>query len=226
MNVLKRLKYFFLPQVLETFHSKYNGDISVVSDRGRIRLVIGGLTQSGQLVDKIWTKGITYLRKDKQFRPESCLILGLGGGTAAKLISDTWPGIKIFGVEIDPAIIRLGKKYLGLGEIKNQKIIIADAVTFVRKSRKKFNLIIVDTYRGDQIPSEMLTEKFIKVLVEHLTQKGVIIFNLLFYTPQTRQIAQDLVKKLNVYNIVLLRELTNLLVVVHPNPFPSHPDNL
>lgn len=210
-NLFRQL---FGPKVLETTRSKVNSEITVLQDHHQIRLLVGGLTQSGQYVEQIWTKAVKHLQKDQQFQPESCMILGLGGGTAAKLVASAWPGITICGVELDPQMIRLGKKYLELGQIPNLKIIIGDAVGFIKKSRQNYDLTIVDTYLGDQIPSAFSSVEFLNLLKTKTSAGGYAVFNLLFYTDDIRVQARKIIEHLKTRDVQLLHELTNLLVVV------------
>lgn len=121
-------KIFFGYSVLETTQSSFNGRILVEEDLlGHRRLVVGGLTQSGKKVENLWKDAFVGFRIcDLRFK--SCLILGLGAGSAARLISMFYPKVKITGVEIDPEIIAFGKKYFELGRIPNLEVKIADAI--------------------------------------------------------------------------------------------------
>jgi len=124
-------KFFKGYEVLETVNSPINGEISVVEDFvGHREIKIGGITQSGWLVRKLWKVGITAI-KSKQLTLNNCLILGLGGGDAAKIINKKWPKARITGVEIDQKVVEVGKKYFGLDKIKNLEIVVGDAIDYV-----------------------------------------------------------------------------------------------
>lgn len=117
--------------VLEEVGSAINGKIEVREDWfGRSDLVVGGISQSGETVEKIWSAGLGEIR-NWELGISDCLILGLGAGSAAKLINKNWPRARITGIEIDPEMIRLGKKYFGLGEITNLSIIVGDAFSLI-----------------------------------------------------------------------------------------------
>src|SRR5689334_14469212 len=101
-------------KILEERKSKFNGNLRVINTWGMGTCIqADGLTQSGGIVETIWK---ATLRKIKDEQIKSVLILGLGGGTVAKLVHKNWPKAKIIGVDIDPIIIELGKKYLGLND--------------------------------------------------------------------------------------------------------------
>ncbi len=176
-------KFFRGYAVLEEVYSSINGKIQVLEDIfGKKRLVVGELTQSGEAVEKIWFKAI------KQFSNlaiKQCLILGLGAGSAAKLVSRFYPGAKIVGIEIDPEIIRLGEKYFGLTEISNLEIKISDATNVIRDRQhvtRKFDMILVDLYLGEQVPASAETDKFLQAVKKILVPDGVAIFNRLYYS--------------------------------------------
>jgi spermidine synthase len=169
-------------KILEERESKFNGHLKVLRSLGfGTYIQAEGLTQSGGIVETIWRQTLKRI-KNLQFTINNCLILGLGGGTVAKLIRKKWPGTKITGVDIDPVMIELGKKYLGLNKI-NAEITIADAMQYVRSNIAgvKYDLIIVDLYNGDKYPEKFENENYIRLLMTALSSGGMVIFNRLYY---------------------------------------------
>jgi spermidine synthase len=172
-------------KTLEERESKYNGHLKVIKSFGLGTYIqANGLTQSGGIVETIWN---TTLKKVKsQFSISSlnsCLILGFGGGTVAKLIRKNCPKAKITGVDIDPIMIDLGKKYLKLDDY-NIKTIVGDAVTFPNLPKfpnSKFDLIIIDLYNGDRFPEKFETNNYIHLVRMNLSRSGAAIFNRLYY---------------------------------------------
>ena len=174
-------------KVLEKRVSPINGRITVARSLGLGTYIqVEGLTQSGGVVENIWKQ---TLRKVKSKKEEGitrsaikrCLILGLGGGTAAKVIRKLWPEAKITGVEIDPIMIELGKKYLGLDL---DDIYIGDAEGVGKRLKvkgKRYDLILVDTYLGDQFPAGFESESFLKLILRLLRPEGTAVFNRLYY---------------------------------------------
>lgn len=201
----------FGPKILEEVDSKYSGKLRAMSGFGYKYITTGNLTQSGGLVSDVW---LPVLKNHKSLfvNHKSCLILGLAGGTIAGIVSKLYPGIKITGVEIDPEMIRLGKKYLDLDKIPNLKIIVADAKSYLLSHNSYFDLILVDMYVGDQLPDFVYTPKFLKRLKEF---GNCVIFNHLFYDDTKRQNAQKLIDQLKAIfpKVSLSRKLTNLLII-------------
>ena len=108
------------PQTVYKTTSKFSGEIKVIDHAFERRMVVGGLTQSGGITKKMWEKALDVLSsKYKVLSIKNVLILGLGAGTVAKVISEKYPSAKIVGIEIDSSIIDIGKKYFGSGAVKN-----------------------------------------------------------------------------------------------------------
>jgi len=169
-------------KVLEERESKYNGHLKVSRSLGfGTYIQAGGLTQSGGIVGVIWKPTLKRIHNLK-FTINNCLILGLGGGTAAKYVRLFWPEAKITGIDIDPVMIELGKKYLGLDQV-GVNIKIQDAGKF----SGKFDLIIIDLYNGDQFPEKFQNTEFLNKVKNSLSENGTAIFNRLYYDDKRPQ---------------------------------------
>ncbi len=170
-------------KVLEERKSKYNGDLRVVKTFGMGTYIqAGGLTQSGGIVETIWKQTFRKITSSK-ITVNNCLILGLGGGTVAKLVRKKYKDAKITGIDIDSVMVSLGKKYLVLNKQK-VKIVIGDVSNIPNLSnfpKQKFDLIIVDLYNGDTFPDKFEKEKFTLLVKSLLSMSGIAIFNRLYY---------------------------------------------
>ncbi|OGM19259.1 hypothetical protein A2685_03260 [Candidatus Woesebacteria bacterium RIFCSPHIGHO2_01_FULL_37_10] len=172
---------------VDEVESKVSGKITVIKSFAfGTYLSAGNLTQSGGVVYDVWRSTLKKV-KGKRQEIKDCLILGLGGGSAAKLVRKFWTEAKITGVDLDPVMIDLGKKYLGLDKL-GVDIKIGDAVDFVKKSqiqnsksKLKYDLILVDLYVGDEFPEKFETEVFLKLTLKPLTDGGIVVFNRLYY---------------------------------------------
>ena len=209
-----RVTSLFLPEIVEEVDSSINGKIQVVQSGGRYRLMAGGLIQSGGVLRDIWHKGLKQVASC-QLQVSSVLILGLGGGTVARLLAKEWPMAKITGVEIDPVMIRLGKKYFDLDRLDQLTIVQADAFVWVKNHPAKFDLILVDMYLGEKVPKQSEQLEFLQDLQSILATPGKVIFNRLFYD-QHQETARKFVARVEKEfgNGELVRAWSNLLVLV------------
>lgn len=176
-----------LLKILETVDSPINGKIQVVETLEGRRLLVGGISQSGWLVARVWKTALSKVKKDRQ-EVSKVLILGLGGGSAAELVQNYWSQAQITGVEIDKNMVNLGKKYLQLGlpagrqgELGKLKVIIDDAEKWVKRGLgNRFDLILVDLYVGGKIPEAFTAKKFMSDVFRLLKSGGVAAFNHLY----------------------------------------------
>jgi spermidine synthase len=164
-------------EVLAEKISPINGRIRVLRSLGLGTYIqVENLTQSGGVVAGVWKTTLKKVKRRKK-EVETCLILGLGGGSAATLVKKFWPDAKVTGVDIDPIMVSLGKKYLGLAKIKVE---IGDAKEFLRNKRT-FDLILVDTYIGENFPEKFEKEDFLLSVKKSLSEGGIAVFNRLYY---------------------------------------------
>src|SRR3989344_2134100 len=168
--------------ILEEAESEINGKLVVIRDFAFGTYIRGGgLPQSGGLAEMIWKETLNKVNNPK-LKVNNVLIVGLGGGSIAKLVRDSWKEAKITGVDIDPVIVELGKKYMKLDR-SNVDINIEDAEKFIAKlikDKKKFNLICFDTYVGDTFPEKFESLSLIKQVSSILSEDGLVIFNRLY----------------------------------------------
>lgn len=171
-------------KILEERESKYNGHLRVVKTLGLGTYIqANGLTQSGGIVEIFWKQTLRKINRSLPTAHRS-LILGLGGGTAAKLIKKIWPEAEITGVDIDPAMVELGNKYLGFDQ-KGVNVKIGDASEFITVHRSlftnHFDLVVVDLYNGDEFPEKFGEVNFIEKVKKSLFKNGMAVFNRTYY---------------------------------------------
>lgn len=179
------MKINFPPtKILEECDSPINGKITVVRSMGLgTYFQVANLTQSGGVVHSVWKTALGRAKKRKNIVKTS-LVLGLGGGSAAALIRHFWPEAKVEGVDIDPIIVDLGKKYLNL---EADKVEIKDAEEFLKEERSNYDLILIDTYLGDGYPEKFTKDTFLDLVKSHLKKDGLAIFNRLYYEGKRKE---------------------------------------
>src|SRR3989338_4259578 len=177
-------------KVVEDVESPINGKVSVIKSLAfGTYLQVSGLTQSGGIIVDIWSKTLKKIKTQKS-KVKNCLILGLGGGSLVKVVKKYWPEAKIVGVDIDPVMVDLGKKYLGLDK-SDVNIYIEDAYDFLiqnsKLKSKNYDLILVDLYVGDEFPKKFEDDNYIQHTRSVLASSGVVVFNRLYYGGKRRQ---------------------------------------
>ncbi len=106
----------------------------------------------------------------------SMLLIGLAAGTIPKLYTQAYGPIAIDGVEIDPAIIEVGRRYFAMTE-PNLRAFAQDGRTFLRYQAGKYDIIAIDAYRPPYIPFHLTTREFFTETRRHLNPNGVVAIN-------------------------------------------------
>lgn len=105
------------------------------------------------------------------------LVLGTGLGTMETQLKVMIPECHITTVDINKWVTELAQKYFGLGQYPNIEYVTADASQYIAHTKRKFDLILVDVYIGDIIPSNLGEQLFYTNLYNHLHTGGMVILN-------------------------------------------------
>ncbi|HEX8983175.1 MAG TPA: fused MFS/spermidine synthase [Ktedonobacterales bacterium] len=103
-------------------------------------------------------------------------VVGLAAGTVAKQYTEVFGPTPIDGVEIDPAIVAVGRRYFAMNE-PNLHVTIADGRTFMRFSHDTFDVVMVDAYKPPYIPFQLTTTEFFAEAKAHMSPNGVMVLN-------------------------------------------------
>jgi spermidine synthase len=105
------------------------------------------------------------------------LEIGTGGGRTAWYLHKLFPQTQITTVELDPEVVRLAKKYFKVVEEPGFRIVTADGRLALTQSQEKFEVILVDAYRGPFVPFHLLTKEFFETAEAKLKPGGVMVQN-------------------------------------------------
>jgi spermidine synthase len=111
----------------------------------------------------------------RQARARRVLMLGCGGGTLATMLHRA--GAKVVAVEIDPAIVALARGYFAMPDAI--EIHVADGARFIARETRKFDAIVLDAYRGAEMPSHLVTAAFFAKAKARLAPGGIVLLNLI-----------------------------------------------
>jgi spermidine synthase len=112
--------------------------------------------------------------------PQSVLIIGLGGGTIPRALREVVPRARIDVVEIDPAVVKVARRYFDLGNNTALNVIEADGRVQVKRAlreQKRYDLVMLDAFDHEYIPEHLLTQEFLKEVKSLLTPGGVLAAN-------------------------------------------------
>ena len=113
------------------------------------------------------------------YRKPGVLVLGLAGGAVPYQISKLLGGkASIDAVEIDRNMVRAMRVFLP--ERIKAKIVLADGYEYAKRARKRYDLIILDIFKGLDIPKRFMRQDFIDRLHGMLTKDGILAINYTF----------------------------------------------
>ncbi|HLZ23262.1 MAG TPA: hypothetical protein VKQ30_14180 [Ktedonobacterales bacterium] len=118
--------------------------------------------------------------------PRRALLLGLGGGTVAKLLARRCPDVAMVGVERDVEVIALARSEFGLDGLSHLTIVEADAFAWVAEHAPgapdapgAFDLICLDLFEAGRLTLGTLATPFLRQLALLLAPEGTLTVNLM-----------------------------------------------
>ena len=108
--------------------------------------------------------------------PRRIALVGLAGGTVARQFTAIDGPIPIDGVELDPKIVEVGRRYFDMTE-PNLHVTIADGRYWMATQAGRYDVILVDAYRQPYIPFYLTTREFFESAKAHLAPDGVLAIN-------------------------------------------------
>src|SRR5437764_13201918 len=103
-------------------------------------------------------------------------IIGLAAGTIAHQFTKVYGPVPIDGVEIDPAIVNVGRTYFAMNEA-NLQVYIQDGRTFLDTTAARYDLVAIDAFQQPYIPFQLATREFFTTIRSHLSATGVVVLN-------------------------------------------------
>ncbi len=116
------------------------------------------------------------------------LVLGLGLGSIPFILERHYGKIyKYVMVEVDESVIDLASKY-SLHRLESPfQIVQADAAVFVQVHSAKYELVIVDLFVDDVIPSYFESQEGTVALRHLLSDSGTLLYNRLYLTGRDKK---------------------------------------
>jgi spermidine synthase len=172
--------------VLEKRESLYN-NIFILGDKDTVTMTFGQnkryytessmkLSDPGELtVDytRYMTLGTAYPPK-----LDRIMEIGLGGGRTVSYLGAAMPDTLILTVELDKDVVALAKKYFRFTETPKLKTVVSDGRAYLIRDNEKWDVIMIDAYRGPFVPFHLLTKEFYTLVKAHLAPGGVVVQNI------------------------------------------------
>src|SRR5690242_17770057 len=174
------------PGLLEKRESLYN-NIFIFGDGNNVSMTFGQnkryytesamqLSDPGALIveyTRFMTMGIAYPPNLERIAE-----IGLGGGRTVSYLSGSLPDTAILAIELDKDVVDLAKKYFKFQETARLRTVVSDGRAFLLKDNEKWDVIMIDAYRGPFVPFHLLTKEFYILVKSRLHPGGVVVQNI------------------------------------------------
>ena len=112
------------------------------------------------------------------------LHIGGGGFTLPRYLAAKYPGTHSVVLEIDPAILKVGRERLGLHTSKALQVHIGDARIGIRaRPTDSADLVVGDAFASLSVPWHLATREFVRDVDRVLRPDGVYMMNVIDYAP-------------------------------------------
>ena len=117
-------------------------------------------------------------------RPIVALHLGGGGFTLPRYVAHTRPGSRQTVAELLPELVQLAREQMGLVTGRELKVRVADAgLLLERRSDASADLVVLDCFRGTEIPGHLVTPAAMAHVHRVLRPGGIFAANVIDVPP-------------------------------------------
>jgi spermidine synthase len=115
--------------------------------------------------------------------PRRALLLGLGGGTVARLLARRCPGVELVGVERDEAVLATARAEFELDAVARLRVDVADAFAWVQLAAAEepggYDYICLDLFEAGRLTQGALATEFLRQVAALLAPGGCVAVNLM-----------------------------------------------
>jgi spermidine synthase len=128
------------------------------------------------LTGDYWDEMLVLPFAARERPPREIAILGNAAGTTARAYGHFFPATTVDAVEIDGELTEIGRRYFDLRG-PHLRTHTADARPYLRRTRERYDAIVVDAYRQPYIPFYLATKEFFALARDRLRPGGVVLIN-------------------------------------------------
>ncbi|XGW14453.1 hypothetical protein V3C99_000620, partial [Haemonchus contortus] len=137
------------------------------------------------MIEEMFTSGAVRMNRQAE---ANVLVVGLGAGYLNSHLHATFPKMNLTGVEIEPKMVRIARKWFGLVLDSRQRVYTMDGAKFMNmavREGRKYDAILVDVCSVDKdveltCPSSAFVQtENVKDFANAITERGVVLLNVL-----------------------------------------------
>jgi spermidine synthase len=168
--------------LMDGAHGAY-GTVQIIDTQDGVRLMRADHSVVGAQAKVDGSSAFAFLHMLEALhiaRPQAKDLLQIGLGVGSLPMALQRFGVKSDVVEIDPKVVQFAQQYFGF-KTKGE-IIVEDARTFLRRTDRKYDLIVHDTFTGGATPEHLLSVEVLQRLRSVLRPGGILALNFVGYS--------------------------------------------
>lgn len=176
-------------KTLENFDSDFHTISIVESSIGRF-LKYDDTYQAGYIKTQSYSGNLPYINYFlipalMNSEIKSILLVGFGSGILVNQLENILPIKNIDIVDIEENIFSIAKKYFNFKESDKQNFYLQDALIYLKTTKKKYDLIIVDVAGDVGIDERFCDSYYLSLIKKCLKKDGIFVSNM----PSSRDIS-------------------------------------
>jgi spermidine synthase len=105
-------------------------------------------------------------------------MIGYAGGTVGRAYGSFWPQVRIQGIELDPQVTAVGRRYFGLASNPRVSVATADGRVYLETHDTRYDAIFLDAFQQPYIPFYLTTQEFWSLASDRLKARGMVMANI------------------------------------------------
>jgi len=140
--------------------------------------------------------------------PRRIAVVGLGAGTAGAL---TASGDTLDYYEIDPDMEMIARHWFSFLEHTPAKlrVIVGDGRLKLQQAGEKYDLILIDAFSGDGIPTHLITREALEIYRQRLAAHGLLVLHLTNRYYDLRPVVKAILADMKLPGVMKLSALTS-----------------
>jgi spermidine synthase len=186
LTVLGRASAASPERILETTRSPFN-EIQI-TERAGVRTMYF-IVDGARYIESRWDMNrprvldLDYSRTMMagllvQPAPTRLMMMGVGGGSISNYLFERFPNLEIDAVDIDPEVVHLARRWFGVPKDARYRTHVGDGRLFVESSTQRWDMLMLDAFRGVFVPYHLKTQEFYEACRSRLAPQGVVVANL------------------------------------------------
>jgi spermidine synthase len=182
--LIPRLKSFRKPHLLERCEGLY-GPLEVRWEGGRKVINSANANQSHGSLHRVLRAALQPILREVG-KPRNVLLLGLGGGSAIRIIErERGISTRFVAIELDPVMIDLAARHFGINNDDRLQVLQGDATVLIHSLRERFDLVVVDLFADSSPAQGTATRGFMHALRDRMNEGGRVCFNTMVHDAES-----------------------------------------